>query len=354
MSKAPPDDSVVKVDNAQARPGPSARVELPIANQGQSSDEEEEKVVEYEIEEGDFLADWPDETEELELVHSRIGSLDELRLPRFAKHLKKLCLRQNHISHLDPEVFQQLTNLEELDLYDNQVKDVGDALNKLSKLTVLDLSFNLFKAIPEGLNHLSSLETAYFVQNKISKIANLNSLLNLRSLELGGNRIRKIENLESLVNLEELWLGKNKIMKLEGISSLKKLKILSLQSNRITAIEGLDELETLEELYLSHNGVKKLEGLENNKELKTLDVGANFISAIENISHLAKLEELWMNGNQVPDLKALEPELAHITSLKTIYLEGNPCQKSDMAGYRRKVMLALNQLQQIDATYVKA
>jgi protein phosphatase 1 regulatory subunit 7 len=140
-------------------------------------------------------------------VHSRIGNLDELRLPRFANHLKKLCLRQNHVSRLDPEVFHQLTKLEELDLYDNKIKDPGTALDNLKNLTfvsisrycecanlclpsVLDLSFNLLKAIPETLQHLSSLETVFFVQNKISKIAGLHSLASLRSLELGGNRIR--------------------------------------------------------------------------------------------------------------------------------------------------------------------
>ncbi|EEB86751.1 hypothetical protein MPER_16176 [Moniliophthora perniciosa FA553] len=57
-----------------------------------------------------------------------------------------------------------------------------------------------------------------------------------------------------------------------------------------------------------------------------------------------------MNGYQIPDLRALDPQLAHITSLETIYLEGNPCQKNDMTGYRRKIMLALKQLKQIDAT----
>ena len=59
-----------------------------------------------------------------------------------------------------------------------------------------------------------------------------------------------------------------------------------------------------------------------------------------------------MNGNQIPDLKALDTELKGITTLKTLYLEANPCQKNDMAGYRRKIMLALPNLSQIDALYV--
>jgi len=59
-----------------------------------------------------------------------------------------------------------------------------------------------------------------------------------------------------------------------------------------------------------------------------------------------------MNGNKIPDLQALEPELKSISSLTTLYLEANPCQSNDMTGYRRKIMLALPQLKQIDATYV--
>ena len=54
--------------------------------------------------------------------------------------------------------------------------------------------------------------------------------------------------------------------------------------------------------------------------------------------------------NKIPDLKALDTQLRGITTLKTIYLEGNPCQKNDATGYRRKVILALPQATQVDAT----
>ena len=210
-----------------ARSNVTARVVLPEPPADVDTDEEapEEGTVE-EIDNGDFLADFPDDTEasthdflsltstawlflsdqELELVHARIGSLDSLRLYRFSGHLRKLCLRQNFISHLDSETLHQLTKLEELDLYDNKVKTVGDALDKLSSLTwvaprvfqypswifvrVLDLSFNLLRAVPDRLECLTSLQTIYFVQNRISKISGLSSCVTLRSLELGGNKIR--------------------------------------------------------------------------------------------------------------------------------------------------------------------
>lgn len=59
-----------------------------------------------------------------------------------------------------------------------------------------------------------------------------------------------------------------------------------------------------------------------------------------------------MNDNKIPNLHQLTPQLGATKTLETIYLEGNPCQKNDQAGYRRKVILALPQVTQVDATSV--
>ncbi|TBU49846.1 L domain-like protein [Dichomitus squalens] len=340
--------------------GKVTRVEVirpPAAGDGSSGEEDEGEGEEEAIEDWQILEDLPDETTDIELIHSRLNSnsVSKLGLQRFGPHLKRLCLRQNFISHLDPEIFGALTKLEDLDFYDNKIKHVGTALNNMTNLTTLDLSFNLIKHIPEEIEkHLTSLTTIFFVQNRISHITNLSGLAaNLRSIELGGNRLRKLEGLEALVNLEELWVGKNKITKLENLDTLKKLRILSIQSNRITKIEGLENLENLEEFYISHNGVQRLEGLEKNIKLRTLDVGNNFIERVENVSHLTSLEELWINDNKITTLLDLEPQLKHIETLETIYLERNPVQATEGAAYRRKIILLLPQIQQLDATYVK-
>jgi hypothetical protein len=73
--------------------------------------------------------------QDIELVHARLASIDNLRLDRFAPYLKRLCLRENFLSALDTGVFNLLTKLEELDFYDNKLKSVGDALNTMSELT---------------------------------------------------------------------------------------------------------------------------------------------------------------------------------------------------------------------------
>ncbi|KAG8888913.1 hypothetical protein FRB98_006455 [Tulasnella sp. 332] len=321
----------------------------------EASDDEETggEAVDDEHAQG-FLSTYPDDTDELNINQSRIQSCAPLNLPRFAASLKKLCLRQNFIATIDEADFGPLVSLEELDLYDNKIKHLGDSLKDHSKLRSLDLSFNLLRQVPEVVSSLSAIHTLYFVQNKITKITNLHDIgSTLRSLELGGNRLRVIESLDALMNLEELWLGKNKISKLENLAMLQKLQILSVQSNRLVKIEGLDSLVNLRELYISHNGIERLEGLENNLKLETLDVGSNRIPALENLSHLKSLEELWMNDNKIPNLHDLDSQLAAISTLKTIYLEGNPCQRDDMAGYKRKIILALPQVIQIDATYVK-
>lgn len=132
----------------------TARVVLPGASDDKAEVDTDEEAAEEEKGAGDndddLLQHFPDETEvrsrnfshpptyrlpkDLELLHSRIGSLDPLRLSRFAGHLRRLCLRQNSISFLDPAIFHQLTLLEELDLYDNKLKTIGDALDRCSKL----------------------------------------------------------------------------------------------------------------------------------------------------------------------------------------------------------------------------
>jgi protein phosphatase 1 regulatory subunit 7 len=70
----------------------------------------------------DFLATYPDDTEELHLQHLRLhtSSLPPLRFPRFTQ-LGRLCLRQNEISSPLPAECFMLDAVEEVDFYDNRL-----------------------------------------------------------------------------------------------------------------------------------------------------------------------------------------------------------------------------------------
>ncbi|EEH11319.1 phosphatase PP1 regulatory subunit sds22 [Histoplasma capsulatum G186AR] len=275
---------------------------------------------------------------------------DEDLLSDLADDVEKLCLRQNQISQINfPENLGP--TLTDLDLYDNLITRIK-GLDALTKLTNLDFSFNNIKHI-KNISHLVHLKDLYFVQNRIQKIEGLDGLRALRNLELAANRIREIENLDDLTALEELWLGKNKITEIKNIDALTNLKIISLPSNRLTTISGLSNLHNLEELYVSHNAITAISGLENNTNLRVLDISSNQISKLENISHLSHLEEFWASNNQLASFDEVERELGDKKELKTVYFEGNPLQTASSVLYRNKVRLALPQIQQIDATYLR-
>ncbi|KAJ9504144.1 protein phosphatase regulatory subunit Sds22 [Exophiala xenobiotica] len=299
----------------------------------------------------DLLDDYPLDSEDIDLIHCRISSISALKLERFTR-LKRICLRQNAITSISlPEHLGE--TLEELDLYDNLISHIK-GLEILKNLTSLDLSFNKIKHI-KSVKHLHKLTHLFFVQNRISKIENLEGLENLTMIELGANRIREIENLDSLKQLQELWLGKNKITEIKNLSPLTNLRLLDIKSNRLTSISGLENLPNLEELYVSHNGITEItpSALANNTRLRVLDISSNQISHLENIGHLKGLEELWASSNKLANFREVERELADKENLETVYFEMNPLQLNGPAVYRNKVRLALPQVKQIDASFVK-
>ncbi|KAF1847585.1 L domain-like protein [Cucurbitaria berberidis CBS 394.84] len=297
----------------------------------------------------DLLDDTPEDEDEIELVHCKVSDMDMLRLERF-KQMKRLCLRQNRIESISiPDT--AASTLTEIDLYDNLIGHIK-GLDAFTELTSLDLSFNKIKHI-KRLNHLKKLKDLYFVQNKISTIENLEGLTNLRQIELGANRVREIEGLETLTGLEELWLGKNKITEIKGLDTLANLKILSIQSNRLRSITGLDKLGNLEELHISHNLITELSGLEHSTNLRVIDISANPVEHLTGLKGLKHLTEFWASNCKFSDFNEIEKELRDKEELETVYFEGNPLQRAQPALYRNKVRLALPQVVQIDATFVK-
>lgn len=298
----------------------------------------------------DLLEDFEEDTDEIDLTHMRLKSLKKLGLERFP-NVTYACFRQNQ-----PVNMKGLENLpktlETLELYDNNIERMDHRLEHFNGTTLksLDLSFNNIRHI-RHLEGLTGLEQIFLCQNDISRIEGLDTLVNLTNLELGANRIKEIENLEKLQSLEMLWLAKNRITKLENLDVLSNLRLLSIQSNKITKIEGLEKLTNLEELYISFNQIEKVEGLENLTKLNTLDIANNKIKELSGLSHLTNLEELWAGNNELERYDSVEKELKHLPKFHTIYLEGNPLQKSSGPMYRKKVQLALGPtLVQIDAT----
>ena len=58
------------------------------------------------------------------------------------------------------------------------------------------------------------------------------------------------------------------------------------------------------------------------------------------------------NDNQLNEWKDIE-QLAKCTKLETVYFERNPIQTDAGTQYRRRLIVMLPQLKQIDATYTR-
>ncbi|CAK7209591.1 protein phosphatase regulatory subunit Sds22 [Sporothrix bragantina] len=376
----PADPSPEAPEGETAGAGPS----VVLANPEALSDPEysdEDNVVPGEVisADEDLLNEEDPDTDEIFATHARIHSIEALHLERFKK-VQKICLRQNSIQSLTSGLDVVADTLQELDLYDNLVSHMR-GVEKLPNLTSLDLSFNKIKHI-KHLGSLTKLVDLYLVANKIGSVEGLEEAAaaagqTLRMIELGSNRIRSIAPLGGygFPALEELWLAKNKITSLEGLAGLPKLRLLSVQSNRIRDLSPLKDVPTLEELYVSHNALTSLTSLTGKPEaaeggteektdaeksapttlplLRVLDISNNQVTSFSGTEHLSNLEEVWASYNRVIDFADVERCLRDKANLDTVYLEGNPLQLRGPALYRNKVRLALPQVTQIDATYVR-
>ncbi|TDH08303.1 hypothetical protein EPR50_G00096280 [Perca flavescens] len=195
-------------------------------------------------------------------------------------NLKKMTnLIELELVHCDleriPHAIFSLTNLQELDLKENNLRSIEEIISfqHLRKLTCLKLWHNGIMYIPEHIKKLGSLERLYFSHNKIEILPSHLFLCNkLRYLDVSNNDIRFIP---------------------PEIGVLQSLQYFSVTCNKI---ENLPD-----ELFFC-------------KKLKTLKLGKNSLSSLSpKISYLAQLTYLDLKGNH---FELLPQELGCCRALK--------------------------------------
>ncbi|XP_064791782.1 volume-regulated anion channel subunit LRRC8C-like isoform X1 [Oncorhynchus masou masou] len=195
-------------------------------------------------------------------------------------NLKKMVnLTELELVHCDleriPHAVFSLTNLQELDLKENNLRSIEEIVScqHLHKLTCLKLWHNSICYIPEHIKKLGSMERLYFSHNKIEILPSHLFLCNkLRYLDLSNNDIRFIP---------------------PEIGVLQSLQYFSVTCNKI---ENLPD-----ELFFC-------------KKLKTLKLGKNTLSLLSpKISYLVLLTHLELKGNH---FELLPPELRFCRALK--------------------------------------
>jgi Leucine-rich repeat (LRR) protein len=90
-----------------------------------------------------------------------------------------------------PSWIGELKSMEELDLHENQLKDLPDELKYAAQLKVLQLEQNQFTVFPKVLVEVPALESVILGRNKITTVPDLNpSPSGLKYISL---RLNKLE-----------------------------------------------------------------------------------------------------------------------------------------------------------------
>ena len=254
------------------------------------------------------------------------------------RHLQRLYLEYNQLSHLGSDVFQGLTKLNILSLWGNKIKSLPVGIfQSMTNLTQLLLRENrlsvLHKDMFRGLHNLSKL---YLDKNKLTDIPEglFSGLTNLNILRLGENKLislhvntfRETNTLTDLnIKYTDLKYLPNQLFR--GLQDLKVLKLfrnrlqtlpydmfwglinletLSLDSNNISYLDSriFNGLENLRVLYLHNNQLKVLHFhlFQQTTNLTFLDLSTNYLTDIPNIRNLNHLKFLNLMENQMTDI----------------------------------------------------
>jgi len=137
------------------------------------------------------------------------GSIQPILLPSEIwelTNLQRLDLSNNQLSQLPPEIWE-LTNLQELDFSNNQLSQLPSEIGQLTNLQVLFLNDNQLSQLPPEIGQLTELGGLDLRNNQLSQLPpEIGRLTDLLALFLSNNQLRslppEIGQLRDLIMLE--------------------------------------------------------------------------------------------------------------------------------------------------------
>ncbi|UOB19143.1 leucine-rich repeat domain-containing protein [Abyssalbus ytuae] len=171
-----------------------------------------------------------------------------------------------------PAEIGQLTSLETLSLYSNQLTSIPAEIGQLTSLKGLYLGNNQLTSIPAGIGQLTNLEFLFLHNNQLTSIpAEIGQLTSLVRLYLSNNQLTSIPaEIGQLTSLEYLYLSNNQLTSIPTeIGQLTSLEYLYLSNNQLTSIPAeIGQLINLTYLDIRNNPLTSIPSgvcnLENN------------------------------------------------------------------------------------------
>ncbi|KIC74908.1 hypothetical protein DB41_IB00410 [Neochlamydia sp. TUME1] len=187
---------------------------------------------------------------------------------------------------LPPEIWQ-LSQLEWLNLSNNQLTTLSPEIGQLSQLQSLWLHNNQLTAIPAEIGQLTKLEVLNLGDNQLTAIpAEIGQLTKLQGLALGFNQLTIIPaEIGQLSHLHMLHLGDNQLTIIPAeIGQLSQLQSLDLSNNQLTIIPAeIGQLSQLTSLDLSNNQLTTIPASIGEFSWMALDLSNNQLTVIPHL-----------------------------------------------------------------------
>lgn len=245
--------------------------------------------------------------------------------------LQKLELNNNHINQLQSDQFADLRNLRILNLAHNRLRSLPREIFVHTRIEYLDLSNNFFTIWPA--NSLSDIGfTLRHVKIQSNEIEYLepNMFINTQyvyTLNLARNKLTVIPDstFSYLSNLTNLDLSNNPLVtaNLEQIfHHTPMLRILNLRSMGLYHLPLMTTTHHLTELDVSMNNLQDTSPLNRLKYLRVLKIAQNKVSNISTLTERLPPSLRVLDISRNPIKRLLLQDFTRIRRLEELYMRG--------------------------------
>ncbi|XP_065899983.1 protein flightless-1 homolog [Dysidea avara] len=272
----------------------------------------------------------PDELENLQrlevlyLARNKLNELHTGNIPSLSS-LRVLYASHNELrdSGIPSDLFK-LEHLATLDFSHNDLSKIPDELLHAKGVLVLALSHNRISNIPGAVFvHCSDIQSLNLSNNQLQSLPpQIRRLSHLQVLNLANNPLNhyQFKMLEKLTSLTTLDLSNTGVLSsyTPNLERLQSLSDVNFAHNELTRVpDSLYLLESLQRVNVSHNSIKELSTLiESWSLLVTLNVSNNQLTSIPTqICKCTKLKRLFLSDNNLT-FEGIPPQIGKLQDLE--------------------------------------